>query len=172
MLFIANLLILSSLVIIIVQDFKQRQISWVLIPVALAGFIYKAVFYKTSIVTDFLFNAAFICLQLICLTIYFSLKHKRVMNIINSYLGLGDVLFLLVVCSVFSPVNFILFYLSSMILTLSGMILYNVLSTKQSKDIPLAGAMAGALLILVVATFVFPEIDFYDDAYFLNIMQN
>lgn len=172
MLFIANLLILLSLAVIVFQDFKQREISWFLIPVAFAGFICKAVFYKNSLVHDFLFNSVFVALQLLCLTIYFSIKNKRFLNIIDSYLGLGDILFLVVVCTVFSPVNFILFYVCSMMLTLLGVLIYNLLSAKQTRDIPLAGVMAGILLILVITTMAVPGIDFYNDAYFLNILQN
>lgn len=89
------------------------------------------------------------------------------LNIVDTYLGLGDVLFLIVICTVFSPVNFILFYLLSMIVTLTGVLIYNVVSTKKTNDIPLAGAMAGMLLILLISK---PGIDLYNDAYFLNML--
>jgi hypothetical protein len=170
MLFIANILILLSLTVIAFQDFKQRQISWFLIPLALTGFVCKAVFYQNNVVHDFLFNASFILLQLICLTIYFSVKNKRFLNILDTYLGLGDILFLVVVCTVFSPVNFILFYLCSMILTLIGVLLYNSFATKRTADVPLAGSMAAILLVLVIVTIVFPGINFHNDTLFLTIM--
>ena len=59
-----------------------------------------------------------------------------------------------------------------MMLTLLGVLIYNLLSAKQTRDIPLAGVMAGILLILVITTMAVPGIDFYNDAYFLNILQN
>ena len=170
MLFIANLFILFSLAVIVFQDFKQRQISWFLIPLAFTGFVCKAVFYKNSVAHDFLFNAAFILLQLICLTVYFSVKNKKLLNIMDTYLGLGDILFLVVVCTVFSPVNFILFYLFSMILTLLGVLVYNSFSKKQTTTIPLAGSMAAILLVLVIITIAFPGLNFYNDSLVLNIM--
>lgn len=170
MLFIANLFILFSLAVIVFQDFKQRQISWFLIPLAFTGFVCKAVFYKNSVAHDFLFNVAFILLQLICLTVYFSVKNKKLLNIMDTYLGLGDILFLVVVCTVFSPVNFILFYLFSMILTLLGVLVYNSFSRKQTNTIPLAGSMAAMLLVLVIITIIFPRLNFYNDSLVLNIM--
>ena len=118
----------------------------------------------------FLFNAAFIMVQLICLTIYFSIKNKKFQNIIDSYLGLGDVLFFVVVGTVFSPLNFIAFYLCSMIVTLLAIIAYNSFSSKQTKDIPLAGAMAAALMILLFITWAVPGVDLYNDGYLLNIL--
>jgi low temperature requirement protein LtrA len=171
MLLVVDILILFSLFIIVFQDFKQRQISWFLIPLLFAGFVYKASLYKDSALTGFLFNAAFIVLQLICLTLYFSIKNKRFLNIIDTHLGLGDVLFFLVVCTVFSPLNFIAFYVCSMIITLVAVIAYNLFSSRQTKDIPLAGAMAGALMILLLTTIAMPGVDFYNDGYLLNIIR-
>lgn len=170
MLIIANIFILLSLVVIVFQDFKQRQISWFLIPLAFAGFICKAVIYENNMMHDFLFNAAFVVLQLVCLTLYFSLKNRKFLNILDTYLGLGDILFLIVVCAVFSPVNFILFYLCSMIMTLVGVLLYNFFSGKPTKDIPLAGSMAAMLFVLVIMTIVFPGINFYNDTLLISIM--
>ncbi|HSH65967.1 MAG TPA: hypothetical protein VLB84_09255 [Bacteroidia bacterium] len=167
MLFFAYFLIFVSLLVIVFQDFKQRQISWFLIPAAFIGFICKALLHSIPIVHTFLINTAFILIQLVCLTLYFSLKNKKMLNIVDTYLGLGDVLFLIVICTVFSPVNFILFYLLSMIVTLTGVLIYNVVSTKKTNDIPLAGAMAGMLLILLISK---PGIDLYNDAYFLNML--
>lgn len=88
----------------------------------------------------------------------------------DTYLGLGDILFLVVVCAVFSPVNFIMFYLCSMILTLVGVLLYNSFSGKPTKDIPLAGSMAAMLFVLVIITIAFPGINFYNDTLLLNFM--
>ncbi len=167
--FIVDIFILVSLTFIVFQDFKQRQISWFLIPLLLAGFITKAMLYKNNILIDFLFNAAFILLQLICLLFYFSIKNKKFTNILDTYLGLGDILFFVVLCTVFSPLNFIAFYLCSMILTLAGVVIYNLLAAKQTQDIPLAGAMASALMVMICIACIAPGMDFYNDTYLLTI---
>jgi hypothetical protein len=172
MLLVVDILILFSLILIVFQDFKQRQISWFLIPLSFAGFAYKASLYKDSSIADFLLNTGFILLQLICITIYFSIKNKKFLNIIDTHLGLGDILFFVVICTVFSPLNFIAFYMISMISTLLAIIAYNLFSSRQTKDIPLAGAMAGALIILMITTWAIPGIDFYNDGYLLNIIRD
>jgi hypothetical protein len=171
MLLVVDIFLLFSLTLIVFQDFKQRQISWFLIPLSFAGFAYKAFIYKDSIVTGFLFNTLFIMLQLICLTVYFSIKNKKFHNIIDSYLGLGDVLFFIVLCVVFSPLNFIAFYMSSMVITLLTIIVYNFFSSRQTKAIPLAGSMAAALILLIICTWALPDVDFYNDSYLLNFLQ-
>jgi hypothetical protein len=171
MLLVVDILVFFSLILIVFQDFKQRQISWFLIPLSFAGFAYKASLYKENTLSVFLFNTAFIVLQLICLTIYFSIKNKKFFNIIDTYVGLGDVLFFIVLCTVFSPLNFITFYVCSMVVTLLAIIAYNLFSARQTKDIPLAGAMAGALMILIIITRMVPGVDFYNDGYLLNIIR-
>ncbi|MGQ0827052.1 MAG: hypothetical protein ACT4ON_01530 [Bacteroidota bacterium] len=164
---IINILLILCLTIIVVQDFKQREISWMLIPLTLAGFTYKAM-NGDILLKNVLLNIAFIVIQLLMLTIYMSIKNKKPVNIINTYLGLGDILFFLVICVAFSPINFIAFYLSSMITTLIGVIIYNRFSNKQTKDIPLAGAMATGTIVLMV----FPGLNFYNDVFLLEIVRN
>jgi hypothetical protein len=142
-----------------------------LLPLALIGFVGKAILYKNDILHDFFLNTLFILLQLVCLTLYFSIKKKKLFNIVDTYMGLGDILFFIVVCAVFSPVNFIAFYFISMILTLTGVLLYNFFSSRPATDIPLAGSMAAVLLLIVVTTFIFPGINFYNDGLILNVIQ-
>jgi hypothetical protein len=166
-----NIIILLSLVIIVHQDFKQRQISWYLLPIAFVAFVCKALLYSNNLTNDFIFNFLFIALQLVCLTLYFSIKNKKMFNIIDTYLGLGDILFFIVLCTAFSPVNFIVFYFMSMILTLTGTLIYNFFSARRTSDIPLAGAMAATLLVAFITTLMVPGINFYDDVFLLTIMQ-
>lgn len=170
MLILANLLILVSLAVIVVQDFKYRQISWFLIPLALCGFVYKAFLSGDFTWRHFLLNAAFVLLQLIVLSFYFSLKRKKPINIIDSYLGLGDILFFLLLCAVFSPANFILFYVFSLLITLMSVVIYTVISKRQTPSIPLAGAMAGMVLLLMLTNFIFPHFNFYSDQFLLTIL--
>jgi hypothetical protein len=149
--------------IVVYQDFKLRLISWVLIPLlfVLQSFIsYKALPLETSLFY-FIINVGFIGLQLICLTLYFSIKNKRFTNIVNSYLGIGDILFFFILCMSFSPVNFILFYLGSILMTLIGFIFYSLIHG--NKEIPLAGAMALCLIVCFVFSFLNKDFSFYND---------
>lgn len=170
MLIIANLLIFVCLAVIVVQDFKHRQISWFLIPLALTGFVYKAFLSGDFAWKDFLLNVGFVLIQLLLLSLYFSLKNKRLINIVDRYLGLGDILFFIVLCAVFSPVNFILFYLFSLTITLMSIVIYTVISRHQTPAIPLAGAMAALLILLLLTNLVFPQFNLYNDHSLLTIL--
>lgn len=171
MLLIANLLILLALTIIVVQDFRYRQISWFLIPVTLGGFVYKAFLAGDFTWKYFTWNVAFVLLQLLALSVYFSLRKRKSVNIINSYLGLGDILFFVVMCAVFSPVNFILFYILSLIITVVGVLIHALITRQQIPSIPLAGALAAMLIILMLANMVFPQVNFYNDQCVLTLLE-
>ncbi len=147
-----NYLIETSSLIILgflaYQDFKQREISWILIPLLI---ILHAIISIRSIslenaVLYFLINSGFILLQLLFLTVYFSVKNRAFTNIINTYLGIGDIWFFVVLALAFSPVNFILFYLGSLFLTMIGFLVWKGLSKSSEKEIPLAGVMAVGLM--------------------------
>lgn len=135
------------------QDFKHRLISWPLIPLLLLCFLTQG-FIKipmAELLHNTFFNLAFIVLQLLALSIYISLKNKKLVNIVDSYIGLGDILFFAVITTAFSPVNFIIFYIAGLLFTLISYGIYVSLKKSGSKEIPLAGTMSLALIIVLLA---------------------
>jgi cellulose synthase/poly-beta-1,6-N-acetylglucosamine synthase-like glycosyltransferase len=94
-----------------------------------------------------------------------SLKERKVINILKTYLGLGDVLFFLVLTLAFSPINFVVFYLGSMLLTTiiyAGIILFN----KNKKTlIPLAGAMSLLLIVTLLVEQTTTSFQFFQDIF-------
>ncbi|OFY82845.1 MAG: hypothetical protein A3F72_01805 [Bacteroidetes bacterium RIFCSPLOWO2_12_FULL_35_15] len=173
MLLIVDLLLLGCLGIVVFQDFKHRQISWLLIPTIFVAFVGKALLVigvNSSLIINTIWNSTFILIQIVLLTVYMSIKNKKLVNIVNTYLGIGDVLFFIVLCAAFSPVNYIVFYLASTLLTLIGFLFYNIISKKATREIPLAGAMAGGLLILIIVNRIKPQLNFYNDDFLLNII--
>jgi hypothetical protein len=172
MMLITDGCLLLCLGLIAFQDFKQRQISWYLIPLSFFLVVYKAVnlIDTTVFIKHSIFNIVFVLIQLILLTTYISIKNKALTNIVNTYLGIGDILFFIVVCIAFSPVNFIVFFIVSMILTLIGFMLYSTFLKKAGTEIPLAGTMATALIILLITKKIMIPINFYNDDYFLSMI--
>lgn len=156
------------------QDYKQRQISWYYLPLVFIAFVLKAAdsIVMEDLIKYALFNLGFIVVQLSGLTIYMSLKNKKIINIVNTYLGIGDILFFVALCAAFSPVNFILFYVISMILTLIGFLVYDLIIKKAQKEIPLAGAMATVCIALLIINKIVPQLNFYNDAYLLSILNS
>lgn len=157
--------LVTLLAIVAFQDLKQRQISWVLLPLLLSLFLVRGSFLNSAneLIHFALFNAGFIVVQLLVLTAYMSIKNKEFSNIINSYLGLGDILFFIVICVAFSPVNFIVFYITGLLLTLLVFVAYNLLRKKNEKEIPLAGAMAVLMISLILLSRWSIKFNFYND---------
>lgn len=155
---------ISLLGIVVYQDFKGRSISWFLIPLLIVSFIsYGLLFIDIYVFsTYFGINLSLILINLLGVTLFISIKEKKLTNIIDSYLGLGDVLFFLVVTTVFSPINFIIFFLGSIFLTT---LTYGVIALIKKKQtlIPLAGAMSVMLIITITAQQFTSSFNFYQD---------
>ena len=146
------LILIGLLGVVVVQDFKSRAISWFLIPLLFIGFIGYALpkMEIIELLTYFGINLTLVLTNLLVVTLVISIKEKKFANILTNYLGLGDVLFFLVLTVVFSPFNFLAFYLGSILLTA---IVYGgiMLISKQKKMlIPLAGAMSLLLIISII----------------------
>ncbi|PCI94578.1 MAG: hypothetical protein COB15_13740 [Flavobacteriales bacterium] len=159
------LILIGLLGVVVVQDFKSRAISWFLIPLLFIGFIGYALLKMEIIelLTYFGINLTLVLTNLLVVTLVISIKEKKPTNILTNYLGLGDVLFFLVLTVVFSPFNFLAFYLGSILLTA---IVYGgiMLISKQKKMlIPLAGAMSLLLIISIIVEQFVPSIQFYQD---------
>ena len=162
---LVDIFLLVLLTVVVFQDLKQRQISWLLLPFLLSLFFIKGLFLNpiAELIHHILFNIGFVVLQILILTAYMSVKNKKLGNIINSQLGLGDILFFLVLCVAFSPVNFIIFYVAGLLFTLIVFVVYNQLIKKSEKEIPLAGAMAMLMVVLLLFSKWSTDFNFYND---------
>ena len=162
-------ILIGLLGIVVFQDFKSREISWFLIPLLLIGFAVYGLqqIRMEEFATYFGINLMLVMLNLLCVTLFISLKEKKPTNILKHHLGLGDVLFFLVLTLVFSPFNFIFFYLGSILLTAliyGGLIVFN---KKKKVLVPLAGAMSLMLIVTMLIDQLTPSFHFYQD-YILN----
>jgi len=168
MLFAVKLVVMICLCVVAFQDFRHRAISWLLIPVLFFGFVFIAL--KTMEWDDYwresLFNLCYILLVVVLLTVYLSLKNKKFVNIVNSFLGIADILFFAVLAVAFSPFNFEIFFLSSGILTsvIYGLLIYfkNV-----NPEVPLAGTMASMLLVVMILNFCLPNMNLHSDNFII-----
>ncbi|HEY8400583.1 MAG TPA: hypothetical protein VIK89_04940, partial [Cytophagaceae bacterium] len=134
---------IALLIFIFYQDYKYRAVYWFLFPLlALTFLLYNLNMAGWQEVgNNMLINLGFISTQLALLTLYFSLKYRRLVNISDSLLGLGDILFLLVLGVLFSPLNFIVYYLLSLLIVLLVAVLLRI-SGRELGKIPLAGIQA------------------------------
>jgi len=146
--------IITSLLAIIYEDFKERAIHWWWLPIlAIAGMLMQKTDWRLIIT-----NLFFLTLLLVALTIYFSIKEGRLINITHKYLGLGDILFFIPLGIILSPSHLILFFICSSALTLGCVGLYFIISKKVLPTIPLAGFQSLFLLPLIIVS----QITHYD----------
>lgn len=161
-------LLIAVLAVIVYQDFQERMISsWILLLLGCLGA------YRAFVSADWqgwflLFNALFILIQLLGVSLYFSIKEQQWVNISQKYLGIGDILYFVVLLPFFSPVQFCCFFIGALILTVLGGLFYQW-SIKPLQTIPLAGAMSLCLLGyqgLLWST----QYSFYNDWIFLQFI--
>jgi len=137
--------IVALLLVITYQDFKERAISWWLLPLLMLGFVIVSLkqnhWYQYLI--NCLINNAFCGFMFTIITTYFSVKHKSFVNIINNMLGIGDILFFVVLSFCFSHVHYIFFMISSLFIAS----LFGFYFQYKKQTIPLAGIQAMVFIL-------------------------
>ncbi len=100
--------------------------------------------------------------QFLLLTVYFSLRSRSLTNIVDKFIGIGDLFFFIFLSMSFSPFNFILFFIFSLLLIL---IVYAV--AKKGKlgqyKIPLLGNMSIIYLVVLAIEYLNGSFDRFDD---------
>ncbi len=163
---------LILLQVIFFQDLKFRAVSWIVFPI-LFVIAWGVGYFDTGSLSitwrHFSINFLLLFTQLLAVTLYFSLKNRKLVLITKGYLGWGDILFLVCACVLFSPINFILFYLGSAIFVMMGHLIWRSLGTVNPK-IPLAGMQAMMLTLLSLTVNQYLGYSFYDDRWLMNWM--
>jgi hypothetical protein len=128
-------------------------------------------YYTLSVIwVPTLINLGFLALQILLLSVYFSVKNKRLINIFDGLLGLGDILFLLSITVYLSVLNFLFFYIISLILILLTWLIGQIISDKKSKEIPLAGMQAFILIVFLTCDWWLKIVNLTDDTWLLNLI--
>lgn len=154
------LVFLISLGLVVFQDFKQRAISWWILPVMLISYLAYSNQPMDELFNSLFLNLLFLTVNFLVLTIYFSLKASSLVNIIDSKIGLGDVLFFIVSAFIFSLPNFILFFTFSLLISVITALVFK--TKMRERNIPLAGIMS-VILFLISAS---------DRLFSFNFMRN
>ena len=126
------------LVILAFQDIFSRHINgWYLIPLFVL-LIIDTYFSElnNSFLLNILSNIFFLCIQLFLVSLFFLIKEKR-FNIINSKIGIGDIILFLVISVRFSFKSYTIFYIFTLILSIFLSLVLDKLSSKHLKSVPL-----------------------------------
>jgi hypothetical protein len=165
---------ITLLLIVFYQDVKYRGVTWFLFPLlAISLFLLANRFKDLALIFEHtLVNLSILFVQLVLVFTNLIIKHKRFIKNLEDYFGLGDLLYLLVICVYLSPINFFFYYIISLILCL--MITYLFVAIKKDNrwiKIPLAGLQSLLLAILIIIDLSVENVSLiYDDhlIYYIN----
>jgi hypothetical protein len=161
-------LITALLIFIFYQDLRYKAVYWTIFP-----FLWLLLLINEgslNILTNGLYNLSFFGIQLFLLSLYFSFKNKKWVNITNGYLGWGDIVFLIVVAFYMAPLNFFIFYLGSLIVIIISIMLIYLGRMERQYKIPLAGIQSLLYAILLVLNWFTGDFNLQDDEWLLSIL--
>lgn len=149
-------ILIIVLILVVVEDFRFRKVSllW-LIVILITSFLLQlnTNLHLHNIAANTFLNLCTIAVNYVILTLYFSLKNRRLINLGNHYLGTGDLIFLIAVSFLFSPLNFVCFILLSLFFTLFYSLFAKLILKDKFKTIPLAGLQSMFLILLLTILF-------------------
>lgn len=164
------LLILSSGVICI-QDFKERFVSlWILLVFGLLA-VSSVLYYKNvnTLLINLLGTIIYGSFIWLVLKLYMLLKFKRNRTILNSQLGMADVLIFLFIGLTLNTIGMILFFCFGFLFSLFGFIMYSTLSKNiKTSTIPLAGLLV-LFYVITIIVFNFFTINTAIDCSFISV---
>jgi len=157
---IIKMLLLVTLLIIGIQDFKERMIYWFLpVLVLLYG---SFLFYDVVLIEQFWiavgFNFCFILFLL--LSIYLYSRYKLKVSL-KEALGLGDILLFLALACSMNTVSFIITLIFSLIFSLSMHLVFKKKSTFNT--VPLAGYIS----LFYIFVFLAQWLNLMDSIYYI-----
>jgi len=159
---IASILLFLSSLVIAFQDFKHRSVDlWAFILVLISLIVLN---YPNNLdywILNSSINILLILIQLLCSSIFISIRNKKITNIWNVYIGIGDILLLLILSLTFSMPVFLFFTLIAYLLSICYALTIKIITQKET-SIPLAGNMAILLIGLILIKHTFHFNNLYD----------
>ncbi|QKJ31057.1 hypothetical protein HQ865_15275 [Mucilaginibacter mali] len=149
---------------------RSRSVVVWLFPVLGIALFVQAYLKGTSygyVLQNIGFDLCFLSIQLLLVSVYFSIKSRKWVWITREMLGWGDILFLVSIACYLSPVNYILFYVASLVLILVAYIAIRKYTHEQG-HIPLAGLQALLMAVILIANWQIASFDLTSDAWLIK----
>lgn len=137
---VLKLLLLAVFSLIFFQDYKDRRVYWFLYPITgiLVLILQIQIIPINIALINSGFNLLFVLFLLFFCYLYSRIKLKK--NVLQSVLGLGDILFFMAIAFSFSIASFLVLFVFSLIFSL---LMHTLLKHKQKETtVPLAGYMS------------------------------
>ncbi|WP_256014118.1 hypothetical protein [Desertivirga xinjiangensis] len=161
----------AILLAITLQDIRSRLVYAFWFPLLIVFFIVNHVL-KNQVLAELAqtagANICFLMSQFLLLKLYFSIKWAVRMELTEDLIGWGDILFLISIAFYFSTLNFVLFYLTSLIIVLLIWLSWSLLTNARSSQIPLAGLQAFLFCGVFITDWHNQNIDFTRDSWLLE----
>lgn len=167
MILLCKLLAIGTLAIIAFFDFKYQEFPWwtIVSLSVLFSFLGIAKVGFTVFLLQSTLNLSFLIIQLAAFTLWISIKKKQFINVINSYIGLGDILFFFCTTLLFAFENFILYHLASLLLTTIFGLFWLKVTSRRNNRIPAAGILSVILILCISGDWLCNCINFYDNSW-------
>jgi len=149
------------LLILTIQDFRLRAVHWILFPIILMLFIADSLSHVElkDYISGVAINLLLVSAQGVILFVYYIVQGKKLKHILTRILGLGDILFIIIMAFAFSWTSFILFYIAGLIFALFFWMIRIFITGNNRGLVPLAGLLAIYMIIVMIAGAFIPEID-------------
>ncbi len=156
MFLLLDIILIICCLAIIYQDFKHRSIYWFWIPILLVSLLGKLLVGQeyTFFTTDLPLNLAMLFANGLVVTIYFSLKQRRWINLMDTYIGKGDVYLFLVMALAFPFQQFIIFFIASLLLSLMVYSFQMTLKISSQPTIPLAAYICILFTVILIGEYI------------------
>ena len=135
-----NSILIITLLCIAVQDLKHTAIHIVLPLILVIAATVYAYYYHTIPVQEYVYSLGFVLLCLVVIVIQYSIKQQQLANPFETVFGLGDVAYLLAIIPLFSFRNYLLYFVSGMLISLLVGSVVKLITKNEA--IPLAGYLA------------------------------
>ncbi|WP_345954230.1 hypothetical protein [Mucilaginibacter sp. PAMB04168] len=169
---LVQLFTLSVLLVIGWEDLRSRSVHWFWFPVLAVAFMAIRLIQGDTwpaIGLSGALSISFLLIQLLLVSLYFSLKARQWVNITAGLLGWGDVLLLFCLALYLPLLNFIAFYVASLVLILLGWIVWRRRPAGE-KTIPLAGLQALLFAAVLITGGLYPDFALTNETVLLSWM--
>jgi hypothetical protein len=148
---ILKIILIFTLIIVLIQDIKERQVYWFLFPIIgiCSGVLLYQNMFSELFFTTLIVNLLFVLILLLVVFLYSKLKLKA--NLSETF-GLGDALLFFALIFTFSSITFIVLFVFGLLFSL---VLHLFLSRKsKQKTVPLAGYLGLFFAIVYISHWV------------------
>ena len=173
MLLLIQIITLAVLLVIFLQDISSRSVYWILFPLLTGLFIGIRLISQTlnwDAGQSLIINLGFLSLQFLLVSAWFSFKSGKWINITAQLLGWGDVLFLVSIAFYLSVLNFLFFYMISLVGVLVVWLIWQSIAGKTQKHIPLAGFQAILFMMFLANGWWLANYDMTHDDWLLQLI--